>query len=403
MPLAAVVAAALTDYSARSKTLTVGGLDVVLAPVAVSGARYGTPIDSIVLTERGPGGVSELTFVIEDPSGAVTLERGQMIRFHDCILDEPLFLGFVASWAPRPWAPSGRSIAVRAVGVEVILDWAKVDDLTIPAGTLGYTAVQMAVAGVRGGLAAPLRAFCIPLGFSTGELAAPIGTLYGGTIDAISPLVIPAGTSLREAIRAILDDLTWSISDNATHVLCTVDFRLGLRVWPGISFDGLNLKEPSDWDTFSVADTVASTMAAANLDYTQDAIGSPVAVYIEGAGVSGVVTDGSLEAGEVAYFADLSIDTASRLQSAGIAYLARYRQQARGSFDLEAPTPSATIHPGTWFVLTDARLGLSIVAFWMQERTRRFYGAKEDWHVTFGGASPSLVSLIRRLTRSTLG
>ena len=72
MPNAAVVAAALTDHSAHPFALWVGGVDWIKQP-GVAGNLFGVPLDSIEVTENGPGGVSSLRCSVEDPLNVLPL------------------------------------------------------------------------------------------------------------------------------------------------------------------------------------------------------------------------------------------------------------------------------------------------------------------------------------------
>src|SRR5258706_299210 len=101
MPTASVIAAALTNHAARAKSLWIDGLDVLLEP-GQTGMPYGCPIETIEVTEAGPGGVSSLNFDIIDLASEVVMAEGQLVRFWDHTLDAPLFLGFIQSWAYQP-------------------------------------------------------------------------------------------------------------------------------------------------------------------------------------------------------------------------------------------------------------------------------------------------------------
>jgi hypothetical protein len=111
MALGAVLAAALTDHSAHPFSLLIAGLDVIRQP-GVQGNAYGVELSTIQVTEAAAGGVSTLSFVIDDPLNVVGLSEGQPVLFQDNARNEPEFLGFVETAKVIPGG-SSRSISVR--------------------------------------------------------------------------------------------------------------------------------------------------------------------------------------------------------------------------------------------------------------------------------------------------
>lgn len=402
MALGAVLAAALTDHSAHPYMLAVAGVDMLLQPG--TGTRYGIPIDTIRLTQRGPGGTSELTFDVEDSALAVGFTKGAAVLFRDVANDYSLFAGFVIGWTPRPWQPGGRTVEVRCQGVEAILDWAKVGAFTVTAGSAVDSAIQQAVGNVITGTAAPLRAFA-GSGNQQGTHDGPIGGLYAAVTDPSADLTIATGTTLREAIRRICDASTlgsFGASNQISGLLFTVDYDYGLRVW--VDTAAGTLRTPSDWTNFSVHTDQPSSafVAATQFDYTIDATTPSGVVVVGAAGAYVVVSDGTGSPGNVNTFTDSTLTTTAQMTSAGLSYLNQFVQPARGSFDLEDKATAATVFPGSLVTIIAPEFDLASVAFRVSEIGRTFYGTRQDWHVVFGGMKPSFASLVRRMTRDTL-
>src|SRR6186997_225679 len=108
MPNAAVIAAALTDHSAHPWGLFVGSSDVIGM----------TSLETIRLTEEGPGGVSSMEFTIDDPGKAVSIVDGAEVSFWDLTGNVVYFRGTVASWTARPeFGGQGRTITVECDGI----------------------------------------------------------------------------------------------------------------------------------------------------------------------------------------------------------------------------------------------------------------------------------------------
>lgn len=403
-----ITATALTTHAARSKMLTIAGVDVLIEPVGAAGRRYGAPLDSISMTERGPGGVSTMRLDIEDPDGELTLRRGQEVLFQDLTNDTTIFRGFLATVRTRAADALARAYSVTAVGVEIILDWSKVETMTLNYGpgpspdNFPYPAdvIQRLAANCINGHAAPLRAFMVPGGTFSGDQTGPIQEHMGnvGTQALTGSLVIPAGTSLREAMRMVMQIATghpgyWDFQ--------TVDFTLGLRAYMLLTDEAPN-PGPGDYTILDIRDNAAGAIAAANLEDVSDVGSAPTAVYVKGTGVTLLVTDGTNEAGETAYLNEPQITDAVAAALAGAQYLRQWKTSSRGEFDLEniADATGKNVHAGGLIDLLDSVVGV-------QKRPvigsieRTFHSASQDWHVTYGGLPASLATLVRRVTRAT--
>ena len=406
---AAVLAAALTDHSARYAILTIAGNDLLLEPTGTSGNRYGIPVESIQHIERGPGAVSELTFTLLDPLATVTLTQNDPVYFSKTAESTPIFQGFVTSWTPAPMGSSGRMFEVRCAGLEIVLDWAKCAALTFPAGMLDVAAVQVAVASCLNGLAFPLNA-ASGSGVA-GSYLKPVGGDSGSLVTG--GVTISAGTTLREAIRTILDNSILPYTGGVPRAtLTSVDSMGGLRVWPSSKLLDNQVMAAGGMAELFVVDaqtspadgdgTVGSPMVAEQVAWQNDAT-LPVAVYVIGSGGVTALVNQTGGDGDLAVIIDSSLTTVEQCQSAAIAYLGRNREQRRGFFRLPNKVPQPTFRAGSTVTFTDAQVGASGTKYRVTEIRRRFHGTLEDWDVTLGGGGrSSYVADARHLTRGIL-
>lgn len=395
MALGAVMAAALTTHAARSKALWVGGVDVVKEPASPS--RYGTPIESVRVTEVGPGAVSNMSFRIEDAFMQITVSDGMEVLFQDITNDRPYFYGFVDSveMINRP-GDQGRFIDVECTGIEAIIDWAVLTaDYAVTAGTPVADAIQAAAALANG--TGGLRAFA-STGGSASTRPLPIAS-------AVSPwtvsqaVTLSAGTSLREAITTLLGLVV--ISPVTSRLAVTVDFFRGLRVF----LDTPTSSAISGYESWVVNDdSTAFGLQGEPTMYGFDAA-TVRSVFVRGTAVTAYVTDGSGKPGPTAYLADTSLTTADACIAAGTAYLAAYGTVIRGSItytDRADWAGGEGSHPGSSVTITDTRLGLSSSVQKVAQFDRAFrHSGRQDWVVSFGSRRPSMVQQVRRLTRGT--
>jgi hypothetical protein len=224
MPLAPTIAAALMIPASHAWSLWIDGLDVIRKP-GTTGNGYGTLIETVEVTEAGPGRVSAMTFTIEDPLIEVTVASGAYVVLWDHTNDVPAFAGFLMTPRYQPEA-IGRVIACRAIGIEAILDWATVASFTPPSATFLGTAIQAAVAAA----AMPPG---VPALNSTAAAASSQANPIG--ITSLPPTVATAvgpGT-LRQVIQAMIDRASTGYlgTEAGTVVNFTIDAYGGLRVW----------------------------------------------------------------------------------------------------------------------------------------------------------------------------
>lgn len=390
MPLAPAVALLLTDHTARTAALTIAGVDV-LRPTGTAGNGAGVPIDSIRLSQAGPGGVSTLDCVYEDPlATGVIPNDGDEVVFWDYVNDVPLFGGWVAAWPITPDG-IGRSTALHCVGYESILDWAALlADLVIPAGLTDVAiAIQSCVAAAEG--TAELRAFS----GTNSTQATPLSRTGLGAIT--SSITIPAGTSLREAARMCATAAATPVLGNVpANPQITVDFYRGLRAMP----DSAAAAWATDFVNLTVTDTPAGALVADNLRHETDASQIVRGIYIKGVNAAGTgfQGDGTGRPGRIAYLEDNTIDTAAKLAAAQVAYLNQFVIAKRGSLELNDWTPTAGVVPGSVLVLTDAQTGAT--GSWrIMQILKTFTDTRQNWRITYGGLAPSVTRLLRRLTR----
>jgi len=389
-----------TPASPARYGLWLDGLDVIREP-AVSGLRrWGTLAESIDLRIAGPGGVSSVSFVIDDPAGNVSVGDGMTVRLHDHVSGIAMFYGWVDHFETTLLGV-GRAITVAAIGAEALLDWYNLDyDVVLPVGVFvsggaaggGIQALVAACGGVG-----ELRALT---GAGVSTQAQPIAELTN--IVFPNPVTITAGTTLREAIAQLLGataqpmpDLTPLASQQA---LVTVDPTLGLRVFE----DNTDYSRPGDGTPVTIS--TAGPRRPTHHEYGVDATGVIRAVRVIGAGgVAAVVADGTGKRGRTTVLRDTTLTTVDACRLAGAAYLADYRAVQRGSItDENAATawdPGLVI--ASPITITDAQLGAS-GTYRISGATWRLYGAKRDVTFEYGAQRGSAASMLRRLTRDTL-
>lgn len=407
MALGAVLAAALTDHSARYAGLFVAGVDVLKQPSA-TGNGYGVLLDTIEVNEQGSGGVSSMTFTIEDPSFTVQAPRtGDEVRYQILANATPEFLGFVQSIRTVPaFGDQGRMIVVTAQGVESLLDWAvTASDMTLDPNVLGTIALIQSIVANSVGLG-PVRAFTDPTGaIAFGNQALPIGINFGPAFG--NAITIPAGTTVRQAFQQFWatfggSSIT-SLGEDRSVMYITIDFTWGLRMFPDYAANPPGPALPADYTNLTVTDTSVGAIVAEGLSYATDSGGIVRGVVVKGTGVTATVTDGSGKLGPFRTLEDTTITTVAAATAAGASYLATFQQTIRGDFDLLDHSPVTTIHTGSFVLITDARAELAGEYRRIMAIRKRYHGTgRQDWTVSFGGLPPSGAALMRRLTRDQL-
>lgn len=415
MPLAPAIAAALTDHSAHPYQLTIGGVDYI---VGRGGNAPAVPLDSLSIDQQGSGGVSSLECTLEDPSASIVIPDGTLITFWNLATNDCYFRGFIDHAGPSPFAGPGRSINITATGIEAALDWSLVGDYTVSLSSstqqpdevgrlVALLVAQFGVAGIYG----------ICLGFS-GDPAGDFDNTIGGRLvdGAGHDLFLPT-TSFdppfnpfyskrfqNVPLRSMIETLVTAAQANVNPpqvpypVLLTVDTMGRVRMFadaPGV--------QPLDYSTLVVSDTVGSTFVASNLEHNIEYGEAVHTVYVTGAAAasSGYFGDGTGIAGKVGA---TSTDSAALegAMSAAAAFFARQPAVVyRGSFDLIDIVAPADVWPGSLLTLTDAGAGAS-GEYRIGSIKRTFNGDTENWTVTYGRLTPSLVQMVRRLTRSVL-
>jgi hypothetical protein len=399
MPNAAILAAALTDHSAHPYSLWVDSLDVIGVPAT----SIGTELTSIRVTERGPGGVSDIEFSVGDPTGTFTPTNGAVILFWWNTTDVPLFRGWVDTWSSMPdFGGQGRTVTIQGIGEEALLDWNIVIASTgIPGGgfaeLVGYYGMLAGVPNYQSGvLGAPaLSTQANPI---SAYVRAP------GDVVALQESTDPAwsGSSLRQIIANAFElnaKIDGQPATGATQakVQYTMDFYGGLRMWndyPGAI--------PADYTNLTINDATAGPIVAENLQYAIDPSQIVHEVYVNGSAAanSGWFSDGTGIHGKQQYVSDTTNITspALALQAAQAVFQAN-NNQVRGSFELTDFTPVATIHAGSFVTLTDAAVGLAGTQYRIMEIEKTFNASgRQNWKVTFGSLAPNVVNYTRRLT-----
>ena len=185
-------------------------------------------------------------------------------------------------------------------------------------------------------------------------------------------------------------------------VAFTIDMYYGLRLF---RTEQVGFEVPDDYAITDFQNVVGGSTTE-GLEYTTD-LGTAHVVYVKGgnAAGSGFVSDGTGLPGQYAYLEDASVTTAAALTARGTSYLQDFASGLRGSFDLSDKSGtqivSSTTHTGGVVTVTDARVGLSSTRLRMMTIAKSYNpSGREDWTISFGGIAPSMVNLVRRLTRT---
>lgn len=391
MALGAVLAAALTDHSARAFGLYVGGVDMIRQP-GVQGNGYGVPIGTVTIDERAPGQVSSMSFVISDPLSVTSVLEGADVRFVNLTKDVIEFAGWVDTASIAAVGP-GRRITVQCVGIESVLDWMIVPSVTIPSNTLLPDAAQM------------IASAAVPIGV---PLQWAQGSTYDATIQVSSGISVNALTITNQTLRQALDTLSaagLSAYPGGFSIFATVTFYGGL--W----YDGPS----SNIAPYPFTPLVQQYVSTSGPVYPADPTHSPLqgdsirSVYVVGgnAAGTGLFTDGSGVPGRTALVEDSSILTAAAAAAAASASMGSSGASVTGSFSLEAFSQIAgrdnAVRVFSWFILTNPQLGLSLYGVRAQVVSKRYNDSgTEEWTVTYGNRPRSGAALIRSLTSTRL-
>lgn len=415
MPVAAAIAAALTDHSAHPYSLEVGSLDVLKEPNAPG---WGVSVDTIEVTEAGPGAVSSMTFVIDDPEQSITISGplGVLFKANDGASPETIyFRGWVDGVDVVPaFGGQGRLITVRCSGIEQLLDW-----FIVPTSfSMGFATLLTKYVGILAQTFAPLlqrtgtdagTAMVLAPWTRNGSFNYPMGNLVRPAEPAWALNFFStwtgSGTTLRNSILDLaahcsyFDSVTAASDHQGVGILLTVDWWYGLRLWE----DNPAL-QPDDYTTLTVTDTYAGTNVAANLRYAQDFAGVNRSAYVIGSGGTdyGVTSDGSGIVGRMLFINDSLVTSDAVARARALGSMDEDSATYRGDFLLENFTPPTTVHAGSLISITDAATSLSATHRITEIHKTFLPNGLQNWNVTFGGLPrPRVSRLMRRYTRST--
>lgn len=388
MALGAVVGAALATGTARPFALWLNEVDVVKEP---GSARYGVSIDSVSVKLQGPGGVSSMTFTLDDPQSVLAPTDGMAVRFRSLTFDTPLFTGYVESFDGTPdFGQQGRSWQITATGVETLLDWLVLgSDYTWSSGASFAPAIQALLASCVGHH--ELRAFT-----GTDDWGLPDQPIarFQSVTNSGPDLLIRAGTTLRNGINLLLTNS--NIASLYLGAFVTVDHHMGLRAWPIVAA----LTMPNGDGSAAIG---TGSAFANDLTYTVDTTALIRNVVIANASGTWTGSDGSGKPGRSVVISDATITTAAQAAATISTTLARNTTGIRGTFGL--------FDWGGFFgaddlmrklLLTDGNVGATGTYLMAQLALTFPGGTTERVGVTFGGLPASAALLLRRLTRSTL-
>lgn len=422
MPNAAAIAAALTTPAAHPYSLIVAGNDVLKQPGA-PGASFGVPIESIEITEAGFGSVSSITFSIDDPAKAITINDGDEILMIDneatVDLDKTIMRARVDRSSERPAFGTGRTIDVSGTGPEAWLDWhpwrSQFNELTFPSST---TTGQTVGSGITA--EALVNGWFPPL-IVRQQQAGTNGDGFRGIARSIdittgawqtSGAAMTNGQTVREILGILVAGATTQAmgAGDGVRVLYTVDMNLLLRAWPD-RIAGV-LQQPDDYQTMTVADVPSGPAGTVTEDLEVNVEYADVAhvVYVKGgnAAGSGLFFDGTGIRGRAAILNQPSSTTASLAQQYATSFFATQAEATAGRFALtdfvRTVFGGIAIPRACGLVsITDAQTDTS-KTFRISEIVKRFNGSgRQSWDVSFGEQPPSAVNVIARSNRYIAG
>jgi len=408
MPNAAIVGAALTDHSAHPYSLFLNELDLIGPP----SRGFAVGIETITVNEVGPGGVSSISFTIDDPSKLITITSGQVIRFWwnansaGSVVDMPLFLGFVDTYTLRPdFGMQGRSIDVQGIGVEALLDWK-----ILPTYQAAVTLPEViSILGFSVGIPSATLYQAVQ---AQSSLAAPVGGYSRAAGDVQAALIGNAssvGVPLRQALQEVIDSATLLDQQPAftgcsqIKVLFTIDFYGQLRLW-----NDSPTTQPTDYaqDSF---DVTSLTGVVENLEFTTDPSQIVHEVWVTGSGAAATPTlydDGTGIKGKQSAVTDTTITTAAKALQAAQAVFTANSNQVRGSYERSDWTPGGaagtSIRAGSLVTMVDPTVSINSPTngYRIMEIEKTFNGSgRQNWKVSFGSLAPSAIRQIRSYNR----
>lgn len=388
MALGAVLAAALNTAEARRFGLYIDGVDVILQPGTTTN-RYGTLLDSVSITEAAPGGVSSMSFTIDDPSGTVSLYEGARVRFVNLALDVTEFHGFVQTAMQQPNG-IGRQILVDCIGIESVLDWMIVPTLTVNSATTLPDAVQQICSTAYG--------VGVVLGWAQ-------GTDLDHTVQVSSSITVGRDLTFSgQTLRQALADVGSPALEN---------YGPQYAFSSSITFDGnvLFVGPAITSQTYGVQPVTSVAVSTSGPIYPTRQEHSPLQgdavrnVYVIGgtANGTGFVSDGSGIPGPTAVITDNTILTLGARIAAGYAVMGESSPGQSGYVSLSAYSQTSTrnlaIRAWSELTLTDPALGLSSVLSKMQTITKQYNGGTtEEWSIDYGTRPTSGIQAIRALS-----
>jgi hypothetical protein len=397
MPLAPVQKLGITQETTRPFGLYIDGFDVLVKP----GTGGGTPIESIVLVEEGPGRVSSLDFTFEDPTNQYgTPPAGADVQFWDRTSNYLLFKGTIRAYSISPFpAATGDVLTISCDGIEALLDWRVITVATVG---IDSTPVTFGMSSDKLGKYLPeINTLMNPTPASPSSDTYPVGycDVGGQEPNVTYTLTATAGSTLRGQFQAMINQANWSPGtlQGGADVSVTIDFYGRLRTW------ATALQLPTGYTNLTISDTIGGAIAAANLDYEVSPLDIIHEVFVQGTGASGMFSDGSGVRGQQAYLSAPDATTAAAVEQAGRGYLANQAASVRGSLDIEQFTPLSTVHAGCLVIITDATIGLTAQSYVIGSIRKTFQGnGLHNWTVSFGGPPESAMGELRRLTRAVV-
>jgi hypothetical protein len=385
---------------------------------------------SIEIEMPGPGSNGSMSFVIADPTAAITVNEWDEVRFIEHAATRPiLFGGFVQSVRYVAWAAVGRSIEVQCVGYGILLDKKAVPAFTAQVWQL--TGRLVSLINQYGG-----RIWCTGRGTSyvpTGpdQLGPPSGMPnnwysvagYGNSwamrINMGDPFTGPANSTLRGQVDHMMANCGWLGSDTPDQEPITgtywVDGAAMFWAFPLVP-DHARSADPLGWaaqfdgavyNNPTVPNLVIDESGAVRvtrIEYEREDTDRTTSTYVVGGSAPGTGyyrEPGLSRAGDLESIItnDLSTDAEGVISTGGGSVRQTTGATVRGEVEIAANSPIAA-WPGRNIAITSTPLHLSSADYWRITSTTitfQSYTAR-TYSIGFGGSVPP-PSQARRMGR----
>lgn len=403
MPLAPVVAAALTTPASRVWGIYVNGVDVSKS------SQYGVLWGETTIEIAAPGSASGATIVIDDTASVLSFSPGDAVLWL-ALSQTNLFGTTGAPWF-RGWVGKagevklgqGRQWQLECIGIDALPDWAVTqyaitfDPATAPV-TFGLRQMVQAIAAASTNFGPVSVAIDLAAG-GQGNVTNGVGADY----SLRTAVTIPIGTTFRRAVE-LAASASGDVASPPSPLRLTVDMYGTLRTYVGVQ-TGVTFIAPDS--NASVTVSTAGPTYPASHRHEDDGMSAARTVVVIGSGsVKVTLSDGTGIMGPTAIVQDDTFTTVAAATAYGLTYLAGRRGVSSGSVTLESVSGAEASWVLRRWNITDANLGISAVDYECGGMTVVFDGSGlATIHANYGGPEQTAAQVIRRMASAdgTLG